>query len=449
MIPGVRQTDTPDDSGRGIVVLCGISAVGGLVVGLVTGTFRWCIMEANGVRLSLLEHARNLPGPNWLLPMLVVATGAALARYIVRRVPESAGSGVQDVEAIWRGEADAPSLAVLPAKFVGGLLAIGSGLALGREGPTVHMGSVIGSEAARRFQLRDSDLRILQAGLGGAGLAVAFNAPLGGALFVFEEVARSFRIRLALSTLIGCTTAIASSRLILADRADFVVPAVVHPVGWQLAVFFVFGLVTGLLGVLYNRLILGALDLSARFPRVGPEAKAAIIGAVVGLLLFIDPIVVGDGHRLNEHMLAGSVTLASVLGYFLIRFVLGPISYAAGTPGGLFAPLLVVGAAFGVLCSGGIEQVLPSMADQTVAFAIVGMAAMFTAVVRSPLTGIVLISEMTATSTLFLPLIIAVFAALLVTTVMRAEPIYDSLWHRHRLQLDQLSGRAEPEPPPR
>ncbi len=430
------------------MAICVISAVGGLVVGLITGSFRWCILHANELRISLLDHARALPGPGWLVPMAAAATGAALARYVVRLVPASVGSGVQEVEAVWRCEAEAPSLAVLPAKFVGGLLAIGSGLALGREGPTVHMGAVIGSATARRLRMSDSDMRILQAGLGGAGLSVAFNAPLGGAVFVFEEVARSFRVRLVLVTLIGCTTAIASSRLLLPNLPDFSVPNAVAPRGWQFAVFLGFGLLTGLLGVLYNRMIIGALDVSARIQQVAPEAKAAVIGAMVGLLLFIDPIVVGGGHRLNQHVLTASLTLSSILGYFFIRLVLGPVSYAAGTPGGLFAPLLVVGAAFGVLCSRGIEQVIPAMSDQTVAFAIVGMAAMFTAVVRAPLTGIVLISEMTATSTLFLPLLIAVFAALLVTTAIRSEPIYDSLWHRHQHGLDRLAPGSDPESEP-
>ena len=216
-----------DDSAvRGTFGICLVAVVGGACVGVVAGAFRWCLLQAVDIRVSVLHRVREMPGPVWLVPVVVVAGCAAAARYVVRRVPAAAGSGVQDVEAIWRGEAEPATGIVLPAKFVGGLLAIGSGMALGREGPTVHMGAVIGSEAGRWFRTSTNDRRILQAAFGGAGLAVAFNAPLGGALFVFEEVSKSFRTRLALATLISCATAIAVSRTILPDTPDFVVSTV-------------------------------------------------------------------------------------------------------------------------------------------------------------------------------------------------------------------------------
>ena len=107
----------------------------------------------------------------------------------------AAGSGIEHVEAVYRGEAQPPLLLLLPAKFIGGVLSMGSGLVLGREGPTVHMGAAIGAESARRARLPESEVRMMQTAVGGAGLAVAFNAPLGGTLFALREVTKSFRLQ--------------------------------------------------------------------------------------------------------------------------------------------------------------------------------------------------------------------------------------------------------------
>lgn len=425
----------PRDDGRseggtsGLVVLILVGAVGGMIVGLVGAGFRRCLLRADDLRLTMLHRAQGLPGPGWIVPVVAVSVCALAARLIVRRVPGAAGSGIQDVEAVWRGDADPPSGLVLPATFVGGLVAIGSGLALGREGPTVHMGAVVGSEAGRHLRMSAADIRVLQTAFGGAGLAVAFNAPLGGALFVFEEVTRSFRTRLAAVTLIGCATAIASSRLILSPGPDFVIREIPTPPGWHLGVFVVFGLLTGLLGVLYNKLILGGLGLSDRLTRIGPEVKAAVVGAMVGLLLFVDPLAAGGGHLLTQRVLGG-VAVTSAVGYSAVRFVIGPLSYAAGTPGGLFQPLLAVGALWGVLFHAVAHGVVPGLTERPAAFAVVGMAAFFAAVVQAPFTGIVLVVEITASTTLLGPLLAACSAVVLIVNVVQSTPIYDSLWKR-------------------
>ncbi len=237
MIARASDDQRTMDNRGGLVVVSFVAVVGGLVVGVVAGAFRWCLLRSADITASVLGWSHDLPGPGWIAPMATVASCAAVSRLIVRGVPASAGSGIQDVEAVWRGEASPPSGPVLIAKFVGGLLAIGSGLALGREGPTVHMGAAIGAETGRRFRLSDAEIRVVQTALGGAGLAVAFNAPLGGALFVFEEVARTFRTRLALATLVASAASISVSRIIVADTPEFAVGAIPTPHGWHLVVF--------------------------------------------------------------------------------------------------------------------------------------------------------------------------------------------------------------------
>ena len=436
--------DDPADAG--LVTVSVVAALAGLVVGVVAGSFRWCLVRGDDLRGSIAAWADRLPGPGWIVVIAMVAAASAAARLIVRREPAAAGSGIQDVEAAWRGDADVPTTSVLVAKFTGGLLAIGSGLALGREGPTVHMGAVVGAEAGRRFRRSEADIRLLQTALGGAGLAVAFNAPLGGALFVFEEVARSFRPRLALATLIACASAIAVSRIILEDAPEFDVGPIPTPHGWHLVVFVVFGLLVGLLGALYDRVIVGCLRLSDRMRRVGPEVQAALIGAAVGVVLLVEPLLAGDGAPLVQRLLGSGLAVGSIAGFLCVRFVIGPVSYAAGTPGGLFAPLLVVGALTGVAfhrLAGG----LPGAGDPRQAYIVVGMAAFFAAVVRAPFTGVVLVVEMTANTTLIVPLFAACFAAVLASTLVGSVPIYDSLWMRVIQRPSDVRSGPQPESP--
>ncbi|MEU9804052.1 ClC family H(+)/Cl(-) exchange transporter [Streptomyces sp. NPDC051000] len=411
---------------RGRIAVHLVAAIAGCLVGLVGGGFRWCLARATELRGSLVGASEHLGVLGWLVPAALTATGAAVACAIALRVPLAAGSGIQDVEAVWRGERSPRPPWLVPAKFVGGLIAIGSGLVLGREGPTVHMGAAFGAEAGRRTRLDEDDVRLLHTSLAGAGLAVAFTAPLSGVLFVCEEVTRTLRVRLVLVTLIGTATAVGCSRLLVGDRLDFRVPDITGPPLALLPAFLLFGAATGVLGAGYNRLIIGFLDRCDHVTRVGPVARAAVIGAVVGLLLGIDPALAGGGDRLSGRLLGGAVPLVPVLvGYLVVRFLTGPLSYAAGTPGGLFAPLLAVGALWGALVHALAQPLLPG--GGAVPFAIVGMAALFSSVVRAPVTGIVLVVEMTGATSLLIPLTAACFAATLTADRMGSTPIYDSL----------------------
>lgn len=418
-----------------------LAVIAGAATGLVGGAFRWCLERAGDLRTDLLHWAAAIDGPGWLVPVATTAAGAALAAAIVALVPRAIGSGIQDVEAVNRGDLEAPPLRVLPAKFAGGLLAIGSGLVLGREGPSVHMGAVLGAEAGRRAGRSDEDVRLLQTSIAGAGLAVAFTAPIGGALFVFEEVTKSFRPRIVLPTLLGVASAVGTSHLILGDRPDFDVHAVQAPGLELLPVFVIFGLLTGLLGALYNVLVVRALDLVAFASRVPQIVKAAVIGAVVGLTLALDPLLAGGGDPVTQLVLGGSAfAVPLLLMYVCIRFVAGPLSYAAGTPGGLFAPLLAVGALWGLIFARLVEAVLPGH-DVGVPMAIVGMAAFFAATVRAPLTGVVLVVEMTAITATAVPMLAAAGAAVLAASLVRSAPIYDTLRER-MLQSSGASGSS-------
>lgn len=422
----------PTEPASRSVLICVTAVVAGAVIGFVGGAFRWCLEQADALRIDFTDWAHRLPGPGWLVVVAAAALGATLAALIVRWVPLAAGSGIQHVEAVHLGDATPPPWPVLPAKFVGGVLAIGSGLVLGREGPTVHMGAAVGAEAARRVRLPDAEVRMLQAALGGAGLAVAFNAPIAGALFTLEEVTKSFRPLTVLATISATATAVGCARLVTGDHPDFIVGSLSSPSLAWLPLFIVFGLLTGCLGVFYNRLVLGVLDRVKALPRVPVIAKATVIGALIGLVTFLEPLATGGGDPLTQLLLGGhGLTLIAIAGLLALRLVAGPLSYAAAVPGGLFAPLLAVGTLWGVLFVGGFDAVWPG--DHTslaIPMAIVGMTAFFGATVRAPVTAIALVIEMTATTSVAVPMLAATAAAVLVAELWRAPPIYDSLRER-------------------
>ena len=425
--PEARTHEALPEDPHGLFRLLLVAALAGVLIGLVGSAFRLILQQALLLSQRMLAFADALGSWGILVPVLAVALCAAAARALVRLAPEAGGSGVQQIEAMMRLESEPTRLRVLLVKFFGGSLALGSGLALGREGPTIQMGAAIGASLAQAARLAAADIRIMAAALSGAGLGVAFTAPLAGVLFTFEEISRRFSLRLMLASLLACAVAWQTSLLLLGDGPIFKVPAI-PPLDWTaLLPALLFGCLMGALGVVYNRLVITLLEGADRFARVPGEVKAGLIGALIGLIMWFEPTWAGGGEPLTQQLLDNPggmlLPLLLILG---VRLLIGPLSYAAGTPGGLFAPALLIGALCGVLFAGLCNTYL-SMQISPVAFALLGMTAFFAAVVRAPLTGIAVIIEMTAISSLIMPMLLTTAMAVAVASAMRSPPIYDTL----------------------
>ena len=414
-----------------LVVLALLSLLVGAASGLVGAVFRLTLEQGDRLRDAVIAwaHGRELVGLLLIIGVSAAATG--LAAWLVRRhSPEAAGSGIPHVEAVLNGDLPPASFTLIPVKFFGGLLAIGAGLALGREGPSVQMGASLAHLVGVIFRRSWPDSRVLLAAGAGAGLATAFGAPIAGAVFVLEELVRRFDTRITITTLGASAGAIAVARVLLGNAPDFHVAPLPQPGFGTLPIYLALGVVAGFLGIAYNHTLLSTLAAADRLRRWPVELRAALIGAAVGLLAWFAPGLVGGGDAITQRMLAGSEALVMVALVFILRFGLGALSYAAGTPGGLFAPMLVLGSQSGLLFGALCKYWFPSMAPHPTAFAVVGMAAFFTAVVRAPVTGIVLVAEMTASFTLLLPMLGACFAAMVVPTLLGNAPIYDTLRER-------------------
>jgi len=291
----------------------------------------------------------------------------------------------------------------------------------------VEIGAVNGHLFGAAFRRNANDCRVLLAAGAGAGLATAFNAPIAGAVFVLEELVGAFDVPISIATLGTSAGAIAIARLLLGQAPDFSVPMLEHLDVGRLGTHLALGIVLGLLGVAYSRAILAAIALHTRLNKIAVEWRAGAIGALVGLLGWFSPNLIGGGDDLTQKVLSGSAVFGAIGVIFLIRFVLGPLSYSAQTPGGLFAPMLTIGSQGGLLFGWLWIRLFGSSTFLPQEFAVVGMAAFFTSVVRAPVTGIILVIELTGSSSLLLPMLASAFAAMTVATVLREPPIYNSL----------------------
>ena len=419
------------DQHTGLAGLVLASLFIGACAGLLGATFRLTLHWVDGLRGAAIAAAQDIPVAGYLLVAGGAAAAAGLAAWLVHRFArDAAGSGIPQVEVIIAtGGLPRTPLRLILVKFFGGTLAIGSGLALGREGPSVQMGASIAHVLGRLFRRNAPDIRVLVAAGAGAGLATAFNAPIAGAVFVLEELVRRFEPRIAVAALGASAMAIAAARMLLGHEPDFHVPAQPYPGFGTIPVHLALGLLAGAAGALYCRLVLGLLRAGDRLAGLHPALRAALIGALVGTLAWFLPHLVGGGDLLTQRTLDAVDPLGTICLVFALRFVLGPLSYMAPTPGGLFAPMLVLGAQIGVASALVLGPVFPS-APAPAAMAVVAMAAFFTAVVRAPLTGIVLVTELTGGFTLLLPMLAACCAAMAVPALLGVRPLYDALRDR-------------------
>ena len=420
-----------------------LAALVGLCAGIIAILFRGALAGADTLRNLLLTKAHEQPVWGWIFPVLFSAAGAALSLFLVRRyAPETKGSGIPFLEAVLQRLRDLKWSRVLPVKFICGVLAIGSGLALGREGPTVQMGGSVGAAIADGLKVSPRErLTLISAGAG-AGLAAAFNAPLSGLVFVLEEVQRDFHPVVFGTAFLAAAVADVVARLGADPFPVFNIPKYLTPPVETLPAFAILGIVAGFLGVLFNRGLVTSLDLYARVKN--KYLAVGVTGALIGLIGWFSPMAIGNGHPLAEMTLTGRIVLTAIPVWFAARFLLTITSYGTGVPGGIFAPLLVLGALLGLGVGEVALLVVPSANVSPAAFAVVGMAAYFTAIVRAPLTGVVLIIEMTGNYEQMLPLLISCFFAYAIAESLKDLPIYEVLLERDLLQEGDQTNHDKP-----
>ncbi|MBD2524588.1 chloride channel protein [Nostoc sp. FACHB-133] len=403
------------------VEACIIGLVSGLAAVLLGQAVDWA--GAWRVHLSYIWPAYLvLPG--------IGLVGGILAGWLVERfAPEASGSGMSEVKAVLARVPMPLNLRIALVKLVSATLVLGSGMPLGREGPTVQIGAALANQLSNWVPTSPEHRRQLIAAGAGAGLAAAFNAPIAGVLFVVEELLQDVSGITLGTAILASFIASVISRLYGSHSLDLN-----HlDLGFSHTTFFaqeipfylILGVLGGLIGILFNKSILASLAINRRFLNLSLPWRIGIVGLVTGVAIALLPVTFRNNAGLREILLVGSGNWLFAAIALLVQFTLIILTYGSGAPGGLLVPTLVLGAALGYLV-GAVEQSLLGMSAATT-YAHVGMAALFSAVSKVPITAVVIVFEMTTDFNLVLPLMIVSVIAYLVAEKIDPRSLYDLL----------------------
>ncbi len=429
----VRRFLNKDKTPLSILIL---SSIIGIVVGGFGSYFEIGVHAIAAHRTDFIRE--SLPAwVVWFFAFLISASLASIGYYLTQRfAPEAAGSGIPEIEGAMDNLRPVRWWRVLPVKFIGGLGSLGSGMILGREGPTVQMGGNIGRMMSDIFRLKSEEGKhsLLAAGAA-AGLSAAFNAPLAGTMFVIEEMRPQFKYSLIAikAVFLASITANIVFRIIHGQDAVIIMPSYEPPELQSLWLYLVLGILFGIMGVLFNKMVVKTLDYFAHLYRGSLWRRLSIgafIGGSFGILLLYIPELTGGGLQLIPQATNGAYSLMILLALFIGRVFLTLVCFGSGAPGGIFAPMLAIGTLFGTFFGLASQALFPTMGIEPGTFAIAGMGALFAATVRAPLTGITLVIEMTNNYHLILPLLITCLGATMLAQLLGGRPIYSQLLER-------------------
>lgn len=405
----------------------------GLCVGLIGGfivlLYRVALTFAGNWLIKILSYIKGNPF-RCAVWFLILMTLAWIVGRLVKWEPMISGSGIPQVEGEVSGRLSQNWKRVLPAKFAGGFLCMLGGLSLGREGPSIQLGAMAGQGISRALGRGKREEKFLMTCGASAGLSAAFHAPLAGMMFAVEEIHKTFSIPILLPVMTASVTAdyIASHILGLDPVFHFQITEYLPQNYYWLLILL--GILVGVSGVFYNWGMLKAQELYRKIPFLKETGRLLIAFLTAGVLGLVMPSVLGSGSGLIVSLTKGEMVLGMVVLTLVVKFLFSAVSFGSGAPGGIFFPLLILGALLGaVFAMTGAEffGLDPVYINN---FVLLGMTGFFTAIVRAPLTGIILLFEMSGSISQMLSLSIVSVTAYIVATLMRSEPIYDSLLKR-------------------
>ena len=373
--------------------------------------------------------------PAWILLPTVGLFGGLLTGFLVERwAPETAGSGIPHVKAALAGVNLSLDLRVAVAKLLTTILAVGSGLTLGRQGPTVQIGASLAGWIGHLMPTSPDYRRQLIACGAAAGLAAGFNAPIAGVLFVVEELLHDVSGLTLGTAIIASFIGAVVSQLLGGDSLNLNLRE--YPSSFEaqeIPFYILLGILAGLLGALFSKGIIAGLQFNRKTLKLALPWRVGLAGLICGLVIAFLPETFRNNTGLREFLLTGEASAKTSLIAFIAHFFLTIISAASGAPGGLFAPSLVLGSALGHIV--GIVQAHLLGVGLPVTYALAGMGAFFCAVSRAPITAVVIVFEITTDFKLVLPLMICSVVAYLVAEKVDSGSLYDRLLEFNGIHL--------------
>jgi chloride channel protein, CIC family len=371
-------------------------------------------------------------------PLVSLITGVLL----VKVFPGVRGSGVPQTEAAYHLQAGVIPARVPIGKFITGVLCIGSGHSMGREGPSVQIGAGLASVIGRWLKLPPERVQDLVP-IGAAGaLAAAFNTPVAAVLFALEEIIGDMNAPLIGSTVVASVASVIVERSLLGNEPLFHVPTyhLVHPA--ELGAYAALGVFGGLISALFCKGLLGARQLFLRLPVRTRGLQPAIGGLIIGLMLLYSPSVMGVGYEYVDQALNGGLLLKTMLLFCFLKLGATIVSYSSGNAGGIFAPSLYIGAMAGGAVGLLVHRFAPFPTADAGAYALVGMGTLFAGVIRAPMTSVFMIFEITQDYQILVPLMVANLLSFVISRHYQAVPVYHALLQQDGIHLPSASARA-------
>lgn len=401
----------------------------GVLAGIVVVFYRYLIEKA----LEFSKHMYLLQLKNyWLIPLWVVGliVGGWLVGMLVKKEPMISGSGIPQVEGVLLRKLKMSWWKVILGKFVGGLLCICAGLSLGREGPSIQIGAAAGQGFSRLFKRIKLEEKYLITCGASAGLAAAFNAPFAGVIFALEEMHKNFSPVVMTSALAASLTAdfVSKEFFGMTPVFDFNNISTI-PLNSYLFLL-VLGIIVGLLGIVFNKTIFLAQDIYAKQKWLPSEAKPVIAFLAAGIVGLTMPEALGGGSEIILSLSTVSIPLITLLIILTVKFSFTMICYGSTAPGGIFMPLLVIGALIGVIYGNIANSLFGFNQDYIPGLIIFAMAGHFAATVKAPITGCILITEMTGSFSHLLSIGLVCLTAYIVADALNSKPIYEVLLKR-------------------
>ena len=416
-----------------------LSLVLSVVIGALVGAVVVAFILLTG---RLASHIYPAGGAGWRR-ILAPIVGSLVTGYLLYRVfPNARGSGIPQTRAAIFIHDGRISLRTVIGKFVCCSTSLASGIALGREGPSVHIGSGIASVVATRLGLSKAQVRWLVPVGGAAALSAAFNTPIAAVLFSLEEIMGDLHAPILGSVVLSSTTAWMVLHLVLGDEPLFHVAPyhLVNPI--EFIVYAALGVVGGLGSVGFVKLLLALRLRFMRMPKSTVWMQPVAGGITVGVLGYYVPAMLGVGYEHVDKVLSGDLTLRVVLMFGLLKIVATSVCYASGNAGGIFGPSMFIGAMMGAAVGQVAQAVLPGSTAGPGAYALVGMGTAFAGIIRTPLTSVIMIFEVTRDYTIIVPLMISSMVAFWISQRLQRAPIYEALAHQDGIHLPTGHYRA-------
>jgi CIC family chloride channel protein len=411
----------------------------GVISGLLVVAFRIAI---EWIRLLTLGSA--LHGGQFRLLLVPAVAGLIVAALVIRFFPAARGSGVNQTKAALYIYDGYISFRTVIGKFLTSALAIGSGHSLGPEDPSLQIGAGVASIIARNLNLSRRRLRMFAPIGAAAGLAAAFNAPISAILFVIEEVIGSWSAAVLGSLVLSAISSVVVARWFWGPEPLFRIPSIALRDPRELMAYAVLGVFGGLLAPVFS-IVLGYLRPRLRaLPRWTQFLQPAVAGLLVGTIGFFGfPQVMGTGYDVIDQAMHGQFVWQILLALVFLKLLATTFSFSSGTPGGMFAPTLFIGAMLGGAVGAFEKHFFPHLTGTIGAYSLVGMGVLFAAFLRAPLTSVFMVLEVSGNYSIILPIILANTLAFLISRGLQPVGIFEIFTHQDGLDLPSMEEQRE------